>query len=141
METLTRATLAISLVFGLFLGACGDDDDDGSAGSGAGTGGSDIDAGDTAGTGGGGDSGSGTSGSGGEAAGTGGSEAGDDAGSQTALLGFGEECTEDDQCEGGVCHQFGQEDSPLCTQECSGDENCPEGSQGKKCNNQGVCRP
>lgn len=53
--------------------------------------------------------------------------------------GFGDCCTESSQCTSGVCHEFG-DGTHECTIACSTSSDCPEGSQGKKCNNQKVCR-
>jgi hypothetical protein len=53
---------------------------------------------------------------------------------------FGESCAAPEECESGICHEFGQGDS-LCTIECATADDCPEGSQGKKCNRKGVCKP
>ena len=52
---------------------------------------------------------------------------------------FGACCTENSQCTSGVCHAFG-DGTQACTQTCSSSADCPEGSQGKKCNGKGVCR-
>ena len=52
---------------------------------------------------------------------------------------FGECCTEDAQCSGGVCHEYG-DGTVACSVPCGSDADCPEGSQGKKCNNKGICR-
>ncbi len=54
--------------------------------------------------------------------------------------GFGEVCAANEECESGICHEFGQGD-PLCTIACATADDCPEGSQGKKCNRKGVCKP
>jgi len=56
------------------------------------------------------------------------------------LGGFGDPCEDDEDCATDVCHEFGQL-GWTCTWYCDGDEDCPEGSEGQKCNNQGVCRP
>jgi hypothetical protein len=53
---------------------------------------------------------------------------------------FGEACTTNEDCESGVCNEFGQT-GPLCTIECTTADECPEGSEGKKCNQKGVCKP
>lgn len=53
---------------------------------------------------------------------------------------FGACCTEDAECLDGVCHEFG-DGTESCTKACTADANCPAGSQGQKCNAQGVCRP
>jgi hypothetical protein len=57
-----------------------------------------------------------------------------------AGLAFGAACTEGCTCVGGVCHMFG-DGSRLCTQSCTADDQCPQGSQGARCNQQNVCRP
>ena len=54
-------------------------------------------------------------------------------------LGFGAPCESSDQCVSGVCFEFG-DGTKGCTQKCASADDCPPGSQGKKCNNQGVCR-
>lgn len=56
------------------------------------------------------------------------------------LLSFGEACTQAPDCFSGVCHEFG-DGAQLCTIACQDDAGCPEGSQGAKCNNKGVCKP
>ena len=57
---------------------------------------------------------------------------------------FGDPCDTVDDCnipdEENVCHDFGQI-GKACTYTCDVDADCPEGSQGQKCNQQGVCRP
>ncbi len=55
------------------------------------------------------------------------------------LLPFGGECADDADCESGLCHDFGQ--GTWCTMACEESEECPEGSEGQKCNKQMVCRP
>ena len=55
------------------------------------------------------------------------------------LLPFGGECAEDADCESGLCHDFGQ--GTWCTMACEDAAECPEGSEGQKCNKQQVCRP
>jgi hypothetical protein len=132
-----RSALAAFLALGLAvaLAGCGDDDNGGAGGNGFDAG---FDAGG-AGVDGGGSGGTGGTGGTGATGGTGG--ASDDSGAQQAGLGFGEVCTKADQCSGGVCHKFGQEPDMLCTQSCTSNDTCPTGSQGKKCNQQGVCRP
>lgn len=57
-----------------------------------------------------------------------------------SLLPFGAECTAAAQCLNGVCHEFGN-GSSLCTMACQDAAGCPDGSEGAKCNNQGVCKP
>jgi len=52
---------------------------------------------------------------------------------------FGVCCTDNSQCASGVCHQFG-DGTQACTVTCSSNADCPDGSQGKKCNGKGVCR-
>ncbi len=53
---------------------------------------------------------------------------------------FGDCCGQNSECDDGVCFAFG-DGSESCTLECDTDSDCPEGSKGKKCNNDGVCRP
>jgi len=53
---------------------------------------------------------------------------------------FGEACVAPEECESGVCHEFGSGGS-LCTITCETEEACPEGTEGKKCNKKGVCKP
>jgi hypothetical protein len=57
-----------------------------------------------------------------------------------ALGQFGEPCEVNEDCDQGVCHEFGQVGF-VCTIECEEAADCPEGSEGQKCNQQGVCRP
>lgn len=53
---------------------------------------------------------------------------------------FGKACTADADCTGGICFKFG-DGSHLCTVPCGNSEGCPAGSQGRKCNNYGRCKP
>lgn len=53
---------------------------------------------------------------------------------------FGDTCTGDEDCGTCVCFTFG-DDSSLCTYECTSDDECPEGSRGRRCNSYGYCRP
>lgn len=53
---------------------------------------------------------------------------------------FGACCTASEQCSDGVCHTFGS-GARLCTMKCPSADACPAGSEGKKCNGQGVCKP
>lgn len=62
-----------------------------------------------------------------------------DSDAEGGLGAFGAPCTDPSECEAGVCHEFGAV-GRACTQECERDEDCPEGSEGRKCNRQGVCR-
>ncbi len=55
------------------------------------------------------------------------------------LLPFGGECAADGECESGLCHEFGE--GIWCTLACEEATDCPEGSEGQKCNKQMVCRP
>lgn len=52
---------------------------------------------------------------------------------------FGQCCTENSQCESSVCNEFG-DGTQGCTLACTANSDCPEGSKGKKCNEQGFCR-
>ena len=62
---------------------------------------------------------------------------------------FGAECTTpvdtgSTECDSGVCtNAFDQIGHPVCSQRCTpGDgSTCPEGSEGKKCNMMGYCKP
>jgi hypothetical protein len=64
-----------------------------------------------------------------------------DADTDTTLLGWGCVCTENEECESGICHEFGS-DGPHCTTECDEDEDCPPQLDGSdpKCNNEGRCK-
>lgn len=54
---------------------------------------------------------------------------------------FGDTCKVNGDCDSDVCEEFGQL-GLVCTQKCNDDgESCPEGSEGKKCNKSGFCRP
>ena len=63
-----------------------------------------------------------------------------DTGATGAQKAFGEACTTADDCKEGVCHEFGQGGS-LCTIACVAKTECPDGSEGQKCNSKGVCKP
>ena len=73
----------------------------------------------------------------------------DDGGSGPAPRTFGAECTTvadtgSTECDSGVCTDaFDQIGHPVCSLRCTpGDAStCPEGSEGKKCNMQGYCKP
>lgn len=54
-------------------------------------------------------------------------------------LEFAAPCESSDQCKSGICYEFG-DGTKGCTQKCESSGECPSGSQGRKCNNQGVCR-
>ena len=54
-------------------------------------------------------------------------------------LGFGEPCEDNPDCASNLCHEFGQV-GKACTITCEKPEDCPVGSEGQKCNKQGVCR-
>lgn len=53
---------------------------------------------------------------------------------------FGAACATDADCASNVCRTFGQL-GLVCTALCTTDNQCPVGSQGQKCNQQGLCRP
>jgi hypothetical protein len=54
---------------------------------------------------------------------------------------LGDVCTgADDGICSGVCSEFGQL-GWVCTVACEDEAECPEGSEGAKCNKQGFCRP
>jgi hypothetical protein len=66
----------------------------------------------------------------------------DDGGSGDGSSGdkvFGAACSSDSECESGTCWEFGV--GAMCTIACQEDGECPDGSEGQKCNNQGYCRP
>lgn len=95
----------------LATAGCGDDTGDGGSTTGAGGQGS------------GGEAAGGTGGTGGT--GTGGIGGG-------GLLPFGADCTDNEECESGLCYPFGM--GPKCTVECPADpEDCP--GPLKECNN------
>ena len=52
---------------------------------------------------------------------------------------FGDDCTVSTDCASEVCWEFG-DGTQQCTLTCSDASECPSGSQGQKCNMQGVCR-
>ena len=54
-------------------------------------------------------------------------------------LDFAAPCQANDQCMSGLCFSFG-DGTMACTITCTTSDQCPAGSQGKKCNNKGVCR-
>lgn len=56
-----------------------------------------------------------------------------------ATLEFAAPCETSDQCKSGVCYEFG-DGTKGCTLKCGSADDCPEGSQGKKCNREGICR-
>ncbi len=69
-------------------------------------------------------------------------DAGADAGGCTdaGTLVFGAACTLACECASSVCFTFGDGTSS-CTLNCAANPDCPSGSQGQKCNLQGVCKP
>jgi hypothetical protein len=60
---------------------------------------------------------------------------------------FGSTCmtvaeTGSTECDSGVCTDtFDQIGHPVCSQKCTDASMCPEGSEGKKCNMKGYCKP
>lgn len=60
---------------------------------------------------------------------------------------FGASCmtvtdTGSTECDSGVCTSaFDQLPTPVCSQKCTDSSSCPEGSEGKKCNMKGYCKP
>jgi len=54
-------------------------------------------------------------------------------------LEFGDPCSDPAQCASGICFEFG-DGSRLCSLRCTSDEECPDGSRGRNCNEQGYCR-
>jgi hypothetical protein len=71
----------------------------------------------------------------------------DDGGNEPAPRTFGAECTtvtdtNAADCDSGVCtDSFDQIGHPVCSQKCTDASTCPEGSEGKKCNMRGYCKP
>lgn len=73
----------------------------------------------------------------------------DDGGNTPAPRTFGAACTTvaesgSTECDSGVCtDSFDQIGHPVCSVKCTaGDAStCPEGSEGKKCNMRGFCKP
>jgi len=63
-----------------------------------------------------------------------------DDGDKITNAAFGEKCTDDDSCASEVCVEFGKL-SWVCTLDCVEDSQCPDGSEGQKCNKSGYCRP
>lgn len=67
----------------------------------------------------------------------------------TATGEFGAECatvvdTGSTECDSGVCtNAFDQIGHPVCSVKCTQADPsvCPEGSEGKKCNMKGYCKP
>jgi hypothetical protein len=61
-------------------------------------------------------------------------------GSQGTLA-FGAECTADEACMTGmICRNFNMLGT-VCTFACTAPSECPSGSEGQKCNMNGLCRP
>jgi hypothetical protein len=58
-------------------------------------------------------------------------------GGAPALLAFMETCSNDEECETGLCHTFNAK-GPKCSMPCQSDGDCPDPSPG--CNNMGVCK-
>jgi hypothetical protein len=53
---------------------------------------------------------------------------------------FGQSCTSEADCPGGICFEFG--DGRLkCTLRCTSDRDCPIGALGPLCNPKRVCKP
>lgn len=129
----TKCGWALLSVFLLALSlatACGDDDDDTSGSAGAGGDGVAEDGGD------------GVAEDGGDVSAEdgGGSDISDEDAGNADLSAFGEPCEQSSDCVDGVCQEFGQL-GKVCTETCTDDSTCPDGSEGQKCNNKGFCRP
>ena len=71
----------------------------------------------------------------------------DDGGSEPAARTFGAMCTTvadtgAADCDSGVCTDaFDQIGHNVCSVKCTDASVCPEGSEGKKCNMKGYCKP
>lgn len=57
-----------------------------------------------------------------------------------AALPFGAACNVGADCQSSICFQFGNGEK-RCSVTCTIADACPEGSQGRKCNNKGHCAP
>jgi hypothetical protein len=71
---------------------------------------------------------------------------GDDPGSTPEPRTFGAACTTvsdtSTECDSMVCTDaFDQEETNICSVKCETSDMCPEGSEGKKCNMKGFCKP
>jgi hypothetical protein len=55
-------------------------------------------------------------------------------------LAFGEKCASDCECSSSLCAEFG-DGARVCSKPCEAAAECPPGSRGKKCSQQGFCRP
>jgi hypothetical protein len=59
---------------------------------------------------------------------------------------FGSTCTTladtgSTECDSGVCTDAFDQLGMVCSQKCTDASTCPEGSEGKKCNMKGYCKP
>ncbi len=52
---------------------------------------------------------------------------------------FGQACALDCECASRLCAEFG-DGSRACSLRCTDASECPSGSRGQKCNQQGLCR-
>lgn len=50
-----------------------------------------------------------------------------------------EACTDNADCESGICHNYPNQGGMLCTQLCESADDCPAPSSG--CNGMGYCKP
>jgi hypothetical protein len=65
---------------------------------------------------------------------------------QPAAGGFGAPCTQvtdtgSTECQSGVCSSTFEQLGNRCSLRCTDAAECPQGSQGQKCNKKGYCRP
>ena len=79
------------------------------------------------------------------AAGCGGGDSGHDptdvCTARDAGLAFGGACTRNNDCASCVCHYFDGDHVTECTTTCTSSPECPIGSEGHKCSDEGFCKP
>ena len=59
-------------------------------------------------------------------------------GSGGGALAFGAACSCETECSAGLCAEFG-DGTRHCSVNCDADADCPQGTQGRKCNGRGFC--
>lgn len=53
---------------------------------------------------------------------------------------FGTLCTHNTECASCICHTFGGDDVTQCSLTCTSSDQCPAGSEGHKCSDEGYCK-